>query len=169
MKHTRHRAHNQGGWTLLELLVTIIVVAVLTAGVLLLYRQATGAANTARAEDLLTSIQASVHEIYADENSYSTLDSSVLSGGSLSADRRDPWGGTIHVRPTAGGHHFTISFGRVPHTACLRLGASPVDGGWTSLSINQVGVYDGTQPPNPGAVLSACRSATHDRLTWTSS
>ncbi len=169
MQHTRHRTHNQGGWTLLELLVTIIVVAVLTAGVLLLYRQATGAADTARAEDLLTSIQASVHEIYADENSYSNLDSSVLNAGSLSPDRRDPWGGTIHVRPTAGGHHFTISFGHIPHTACLRLGASPADGDWTSLSINHVGVYDGTELRNPGAILSACRSAAHDRLTWTSS
>ena len=169
MQHTRHRTHNQGGWTLLELLVTIIVVAVLTAGVLLLYRQATGAADTARAEDLLTSIQASVHELYADENSYSNLDSSVLNAGSLSPDRRDPWGGTIHVRPTAGGHHFTISFGHIPHTACLRLGASPADGDWTSLSINHVGVYDGTELPNPGAILSACRSAAQDRLTWTSS
>jgi prepilin-type N-terminal cleavage/methylation domain-containing protein len=158
-----------GGWTLLELLVTIIVVAVLTAGVLLLYRQASSAADTTRAEDLLTSIQASVHELYADANGYSGLDGAVLRLGGLASSESDPWGGAIHVRPTASGRHFTISFRRVPPSACLRLGDGATNAGWSALRIDGVSVYDGATRPNPAAVLSACRSASEDRLTWTSS
>jgi prepilin-type N-terminal cleavage/methylation domain-containing protein len=169
MPHRHPSSRPHGGWTLLELLVTIIVVAVLTAGVLLLYRQATSAADTTQAEDLLTSIQAAVHELYADEDGYRGLDGQVLRSGGLAADRRDPWGGAIHVRSSAGGHHFTISFHRVPHGACLRLGNAPTSAEWTSLRIDGVNVYDGTTPPEPAAVLSACRSAPYDRITWTSS
>ncbi len=169
MNNRRPPSRPHGGWTLLELLITIIVVAVLTAGVLLLYRQATSAADTTRAEDLLTSIQATVHELYADESSYTNLDGAVLRSGGLAADRRDPWGGAIHIRPTAGGRHFTISFRHVPHAACLRLGDGATGADWSSLRIDGESVYDGTTRPAPATVLSACRSAPYDRITWTSS
>lgn len=156
------------GWTLIELLITIIIVAVLTAGVLVLYRQAENAANTTRAEDLLTSIQADVHQLYADRDSYTGLSGNILRDASPGLTARDPWGGTIHIRSTSGGHHFTISFTQVPRSACVRIGSLNTGDDWSSLQIGGVTIQQSDGSINPQSLAAACQQASQNTITWVS-
>ena len=154
-----HRANRKRrGLTLIEAAMVLTILALVVAGVMLFYQNASTSQKISSASGQISAVQQAVRSAYAGRPSYANLRNEDIQGQlptsmvSSASDLRNAFNGPIEVNASnAGGSNgsaFTISFGGLPSEACLRLAA--VDMGRAALGVSVNGTV-GTPPLAPAA------------------
>ena len=116
--------HRKRGFTIIELIAVMIIIAVILGSVLAVVK---GATDNSRITSALASIRAlqtaSVGYYNNNGGSYNNLSLATLASNNLlpanftSGANANPWAGSIVVAPDANANYFDISFTNVPSTA----------------------------------------------------
>lgn len=162
------------GLTLIEAAMVLTILALVVAGVMLFYQNASTSQKISAASGQISAVQQAVRSAYAGRPNYTglanadianQLPTSMVNGAS---DLRNAFGGQIVVAANNGGGSsgsaFTISFAGLPSEACLRLSA--VDMGRAALGISVNG-DTGTPPMAPAAAQDACGTGNNSTIIWT--
>ena len=129
------------GYTLMEILLALAVVGGVIAGAGVLFTQTQGSANLNTAKQQLTSLSASIRELYAGSSSYTGLSGSdLITAGAVPATMVsgsnivDAWGNTVTVA-SPGATTFSIAVTALDQEDCTKLSTSAF-GDFVSLTID---------------------------------
>ena len=164
------------GLTLIEAAMVLTVLALVVAGVMLFYQNATTSQKISQAAGQISSIQQAVRSMFAGQSSYEGLQNaniitalprSMISG---TDGIRNAFNGNVVVAPASSGtglsaNAFTISFAGLPVDACVRLAA--IDIGRSALSLSVNGAAAAAPPFNPTKAQTDCGSNNSSTLVWT--
>jgi len=174
----RNRANrSRRGLTLIEAAMVLTILAIVIAGVVVYYQNASTSQKVSATAGQVSAVQQAIRAAYAGQPNYSGLAAAAIAGQlptSMVAgtnDLRNAFGGQILVSATTGGGSansaFNITFQGLPSDACLRLAAIDMGRAALGISVNGNGGV-GTQPPlNPTAAQSACGDDNTSEITWT--
>lgn len=163
------------GLTLIEAAMVLAILALVVAGVMMFYQNASTNQKITSAASQVSSIQQAVRSMYAGQANYAGLQNSDIISAlpksmqvGTSDSLRNAFNGAIVVDSVANGSNadaaFTIAFSGLPSEACVRLAA--VDIGRSALSI-KIGSGSERQPPvSPGDAQSDCGSGNNSTITW---
>ena len=175
--------NNQGGFTLLELLLVIGLATLLLIASIYTYRMITeGTKATASTRLLMSLHQQAINTATQQESTYTGLayDDTAAAGaaagglspfvvsGLLHVNERNPFDGPIVITPTGGGTTLTMSFGKLSKPACMRL----IQAITSSSELISVGTaaatYTGTanQIPVSAANAAAACNQSSNTVTW---
>jgi len=166
------------GLTLIEAATVLAILALVVAGIMVLYTNADTSRKTTTALNQLATIQQGVRSVYGGQSTYSGLSSeiiansqhlpsSMISGTTI----RHAFNGVVTILPAdAGGGEnsgFSVQFTNVPKDPCVKMVTSDLGRGLFSVSVGgQTRSQTGATPPpfDPGAANTACGSS--NSITW---
>ena len=163
------------GLTLIEAAMVLPILALVVAGVMLFYQNATTSQKISQAAGQISTIQQAVRSMYAGQSTYAGLENaniiqalprSMLVG---TDGLRNAFNGTIVVEPASNGSQsnaaFDITFGGIPSEACVRL--ATVDLGRSAIGI-QINTASMISPPvAPATAQTSCGTGNNSSITWT--
>jgi prepilin-type N-terminal cleavage/methylation domain-containing protein len=127
MKNTYQRS-TQKGFTLIELITVMVIIAIILGAVLAAVKGATDNSRTTSALASVRALQtASVNYYNNNGGSYSNLSLSTLASNNMlpanftSGTNANPWNGNITVAPDANANWFDITLTNVPSAAATSL------------------------------------------------
>ncbi|MFZ9034856.1 MAG: type 4 pilus major pilin [Francisellaceae bacterium] len=121
----------QSGFSLLEIMMALAIVAVIVVGVIVLYGRVSGSSATTQTVQEITQISQSIKSLYASSGDYSGIDNkTVIDAGAV--DQKNYSGTTIRTAipgydievgfDSANNSRFTLSLkGKVTKTQCIDL------------------------------------------------
>jgi len=116
----------------------------------------------------LNQLTTSVQALYASQNSFASLTSTVAVNGKLAPQRMisgtslvNPWNGANTIAADTNPTLFDVTMAGVPADGCNKLATSTTP---VALTINAAAV---TLPVDAGAAVTACSSATSNTLVFT--
>jgi len=167
----------QRGLTLIEAAMVLGIAALVGAGVMLYFQNASIASKTNEAMRQLANVQQSVRSVYSGQSSYTGLAAtdlintravpqSMVQGGT---NLRNAFNGgiTLAAANTGGGtaNSFSVTFSQVPNEACSKMSTMDLGNGLVSLVVNG---NTFTSPPTAAAASAACGTGNGTQsLTWT--
>lgn len=180
MKHTTpftfgafaHRVR-QRGVTLMELIASVAIMAILVVGALTLYGSANSGSNTTQLLRDLTGVQAATKSLFAGQGDFGTvaLNSTLVtakavpSSWSVSGSTiKHQLNGAVTVMGATGS--FTIQLDSIPSDVCTKLLANSASG-WSSVKIGTAGTAI-PFPISPVDAATKCAAATNS-VIFTSS
>lgn len=155
------------GLTLIEAAMVLAILALVIAGVMIFYQNASNNQKLTQAQQQIIAVQQAVNQMYAGQSSKTGLDeadiieslpSSQISGTTI----KNPYNGTISVAAVSTG--FTIASTNVPEDACQRL--ATVDMGRQTQALNIGGNANTSLPVAPGTARTQCAGG-NKTMTWT--
>jgi prepilin-type N-terminal cleavage/methylation domain-containing protein len=127
MKNT-HQQSTQKGFTLIELITVMVIIAVILGSVLAAVKGATDNSRTTSALASVRALQtASVNYYNNNGGSYANLSLSTLASNNMlpanftSGTNANPWNGSITVAPDTNANWFDITLTNVPSSAATSL------------------------------------------------
>ena len=128
---------HERGFTLLELTMSLAIIAVLVGGIVLFFSSASTSQKTADAMYELGNIQQAVHSMYSGQANYSTISTQIIAQsqqipskwGGGTAQLTDPFNGVTNINPEgnaiAGGPAadgaFIVDMDNIPTSACVKM------------------------------------------------
>lgn len=118
------------GFTLIEILMVISVIALISIGAFTFFTQAMDSARSSQAKQSVNGLIVSVRDLYQGQPDYSDLDTqTVIDAGIVpsswavnNGDIENNFGGPVEVNVASDdASRFTITFGGVPETACVEI------------------------------------------------
>jgi len=164
--------------SLLELLLVLAIAALVVAGVMLFFANASASQRTNDAISEVGQIVEVVHSLYGGTTSYSGLSTSVVAASKQlpnkwsdqSSTVVDPFSGTVTITPesASGGSNnaFTVEFDGLPDQACAKM--ATMDFGNVVLDISVDGTDLGNTPATGTNISSVCASgsANQHKIIW---
>ncbi|WP_415912605.1 type 4 pilus major pilin [Neptuniibacter sp. QD37_11] len=152
----------QGGFSLVEIIVVMAILAIGIMGVMSLYGGAKSGSDVNSGSKNLTTIQAAIKASYGMQGNYDGLTLADVQKHSAwpanYAGGKHEWGGTIAIAPATGNTQFTITFNGMPEEACNEMGKL------TYKSFNSLKVGS-TTITKAADTSSACKAT--NVMTWT--
>lgn len=164
--------NRQAGATLLEALAYLTVAAMVTTGVITMFRPGFSNAQATRLMNEVTTLENNVRDLYASQNTYSSISVGSLiqgsavpstlktSGSGGGATLSDTWGGAVTV--AAVGNGAAVQYANVPSDVCQR--ALALGGDWSDIKVNGSDLATGA--PTLAQVNNACNSASGNTIEW---
>lgn len=154
MKHRTNRS-NQTGFSLMELMVVIGIIAVLVIGVLVYKAMAKGDSNVNRETDNVSVIISKIQRLKGGAsygaagadllpiaiNANAIPRSMAITGSTVT----NVWGGAVTIKSTGGG--FYVDYAGVPKEACLAMAGAIAGSTDTTTSINGGSAITGSIDP----------------------
>lgn len=177
MKQLQIKKASTKGFSLIEMMIVIALIAVLLGIALIMYFNANSGGRAYNAQSGLLQLQTAVRTInpspaYTGINEQILIDSdkapsNMVSGNTLT----NVWGGTVTVGPESinGGtdNAFSVTYGSVPRNECSTIVAS-VSQNFAEISVEGTTVRDAANPnPSSATVVSACNN-TSNTIVFTS-
>lgn len=182
MKSLNFNRNTAKGFSLIELLLVLGVLAILLVAAFVVYPQVRDR-NQANAEvSNLTTIKANINNLYASRGgNYDGLTNEVavnarafpqnmVVGDATAADAvQAAWGGVVAVDEGATAREFTITYNEVPQGVCLGL-VSGAAGNFSGIEVGTGGtsLIDSNGQFDPGAAAAACAAADGQTVVFTS-
>jgi prepilin-type N-terminal cleavage/methylation domain-containing protein len=169
--YSKIKKTNSGGFSLIELLIAIAVIAALTAIVFSNMGQATDSALIDREKQRILTLKRVISNAYGQLNSYNGLDNATMLAGSIIPNDMRAGVGEIQnswldagyvLTPTNAGDTYTITSSGVPDDYCNDIGnaINPVTVEFETFTVN------GANIANPPALAAACTNGANV-LAWT--
>lgn len=160
------RTSRQGGLTLMEIALALVVVAVVIAGAIVLYRNGSTSATTQNEVGYLRTTFAEVKQLYGTSNDYGTSDITSTLVTTKAAPQswivnnnlQNSWNGSVTV--TGNSSTFKVTTTNVPSKACIQL--AQFDTNAVAVTVNGSSL---AVPVTPAAASSACSSDTNT-IAW---
>jgi major structural subunit of bundle-forming pilus len=126
----------EAGFTLLELTMSLAIIAVLIGGIVMFFSSASTSQKTSDLMSELGNIQQAVHSMFSGQPNYSTITTSVISDsqqipakwGGGTGTLNDPFNGQVNITPSAaiqGGPAtngaFVVEMDSIPVPACVKI------------------------------------------------
>lgn len=149
--------------------MVLAILAIVIAGVMLFYQNASNSQKLSAANSQLAAIQQAVQSMYAGQPTKSGLQNSdiiqalpksMISGTS---GIHHAFNGDVIVASADAGADYTVSFSNVPNDACIRLAASDLGRSLISLTIN--GAVE-NPPVAPAEAQAKCGGNNQSTLVW---
>lgn len=164
------------GLTLIEAAMVLTILALVVAGVMLFYQNATTSQKISQAASQISSVQQAVRSMYAGQSSYAGLaNENIIQALPRSMQvgatdgLRNAFNGNITVAPANSGGAsaaaFAITFSGLPVEACVRL--ATVDLGRSAIGININSSGNQSPPVAPGTAQDDCGAGNTSSITWT--
>ena len=166
---------HERGFTLLELTMSLAIIAVLVGGIVLFFSSASTSQKTSDAMYELGNIQQAVHSMYSGQANYSTISTQIIAQsqqipskwGGGTAQLTDPFNGATNVTPEgnaiqggpAANGSFVVEMDNIPTSACVKMVTQ-------DLGPSMLGVGVGgppttiTGPISPVAAQASCGGGT---------
>lgn len=154
--------------TLMELIASVAIMAILVVGALTLYSSAQSGSNTTQLLRDLTGVSAATKSLFAGQGSYGTT---AALNATLIASKAIPssWtvsGSTVthqlngNVTVTGNAANFTIQLDAIPQDVCVKL-LSNSSTGWSSVKVGASGTAQTSFPISPVSASTLCSGATN--------
>jgi prepilin-type N-terminal cleavage/methylation domain-containing protein len=152
------------GFTLLELMIALGVMAVLTTSGIVAYRSYQGREDTTRAVESTRQLSNSLMQTYGQTGSFASLSDTDVINGNLKpmtlSDKggkiMNKWGGTVDVAPsTATNRAFAVTWNKVPSGACSGM-SSQLSRDFSTVKVNGSVVKSDTKALDIGQTASMC-------------
>ena len=171
------RTRRQAGFSLVELAMVLAIVALLVAGIMLFFSNASTANKTNDAMTELAAVQQVTRSLYAGQPDYSGLDTAVIAAAkqlpnkwvkaatSLTSPFSAPVLVTVATTNTAA-DSFTVEFDGLPDTACNKM--VTMDLGTSMLSMTAGASTVTARAMTPAEANTACGTGTNNnKIVWT--
>ena len=160
-----NQARNQAGFSLIELLLVLAIIAALAVAAFIVYPRVQAGRNASYESQVLSSAQAGVKALFT-TNNYANLTKAVAFNAEVFPDNmnlsttsiQNQWGGEVAISgstnaavasATSPARHFLITYTNVPTDVCIRLAGAAVQ--------NFGGVF--VDPANGGAVTNIVQNS----------
>lgn len=168
------RNPRERGLTLIEAATVLAILAIVVAGIMVLYRNADMSRKTTAALNQLNTIQSAISTLYSGQSTYSGLtaaaltDSQALPSGMINGSTiRHAFNGVVNIAPAdiggGTGSGFEIEFTNVPKDPCVKIVTFDMGRGLHSVSVN--GGNASAEPLTPAAAISACSNSSNS-IAW---
>lgn len=171
----RSRRPSSRGFSLVEIAMTLAIVAVLVAGTMLFVRSADTASRTRDTMAQVVTVQAAVRSLYHSQASYAGLEGSQVAnsrmvpakwvrGTGAAAALVSPFSTAVTLVPSADGSGFTLTVAALPGEACSKIAAVDMGTALVALRIGTVTVP--ARAMTPAESRTACSSPTSNDVSW---
>jgi len=161
----------QTGYGLIELMLSVLVIAIIIGGVIGIYYLVNSGANATRHQQQLLSLVGAVKDIYRTPTYAGVSATQVIqtkkappnmvSGTGSGATLTNPWSGTITIASTNVGagtdNGFVITTPQIPTSECNSIVAA-LETNFVEVDVNGTTVKDQATPLDPAALTTACAS-----------
>lgn len=163
----------QRGVTLMELIASVAIMAILVVGALTLYGSAQSGSNTTQLLRDLTGVSAATKSLFAGQGSYGSaaaLNSTLIAAKAIPSSWtvsgstiNHQLNGVVTVAGNASGSAFTIQLDSIPQDVCVKL-LSNSSTGWSSIKVGTAGTVRSTFPISPVTASGDCTGTTNSIL-----
>jgi prepilin-type N-terminal cleavage/methylation domain-containing protein len=173
----------QGGFTLIEILLVIGIIAILAIAAFVIYPQVQSSSRANTEQSNITSISAGIKNLYATTHDYATLTGGIanqagvipptMNGGNATstATLSSAWSGAVTISGSdaagaastaVGTRQFRLVYAAMPSAVCIKLIPGMVQ--------NFKAILVGTTPitSDPAATVSACSTTPTTSVTFIS-
>ncbi len=165
------------GFSLVELAMVLAIIALLVAGIMLFFSNASQAAKTNDAMTELAAIQQTVRSLYAGQPAYTGLTAAQVGASGQLPNKWtnggttviDPFGSTVTftvVTTNTAGDSFSVELAGVPQAACNKMLTMDMGTGVLSLKGTAGSAVVG-RGMTPAEAEAACSSQNANTPTWT--
>lgn len=173
----RRDLRNQAGLTLIEVLVSLAIFALVVGGALALFGGASSSQSATQLTSDINAIRASTKSLYFGQGGYGTasLNEVLINGKKIpttmpvsgTAPNRvinHPLNGTVTV--TGATSQFTVTTTNIPTDVCIGM-VSAANTAWQTVRVGTAAAR--TPPVNPTTASSDCAAAANQTIVFTSS
>lgn len=168
----RCRTIRRRGVTLMELIASMAIMAILVVGALSMYSIAQSGSNSTQLLRNLNGVSASVKSLYSGQGGYGTasLNATLISAKVVPSDWSTSGTTITHqlngtVTVTGLTNYFTVAMTSIPSDVCVKLISNSATG-WSSVAVG-TGAAITTFPVSPSTAVTNC-SGTSNTITFTS-
>ena len=170
---TARRVRRNKGFSLVEIAMVLAIIALLVAGVMLFFSNASNAQKTNDAMTELAAVQQVVRSIYAGQPSYNGLTSAVLASSaqlpnkwvSAAGGLVDPFAGAVTVVAVNTDQNFSVTMTNVPNASCNKMVTTDFGTGLLSVATNS-GTAIPARAMTPTEANAACAAGNANTVTW---
>lgn len=177
LKGNDRAKRSRRGLTLIEAAMVLTIMALVVAGVMLFYQNASTSQKISSAAGQVSAVQQAVRAAYAGQPTYSGLSTAAIAGQlptsmvvSGSTDLRNAFNGPITVGSHNGGgtdnSAFTITFSGLPAEACSRLAAVDMGRAALGIVVNNNGGLTLIPPVQPTVAQGYCGTNNNSSIQW---
>lgn len=159
---------NQRGISLIEVLLSMVIIATIIGGAISLFGKANDSAQLQTETKNLTAIRGGVKQLYSTSPSYAGLTTAIATNSGIfpetmkrTAGIKNAWDGDVTVVVNTGNAvMFDVTYKAVPKTSCIGLASQDLNN-WSSIKVGATAVT------SISTASTACSAATND-LTFVS-
>jgi prepilin-type N-terminal cleavage/methylation domain-containing protein len=171
-----HRNRRHSGFSLVELAMVLAIVALLVAGIMLFFSNASTANKTNDAMTELAAVQQVTRSLYAGQPDYTGLDTAVIAAAKQLPNKwvkagtslTSPFSSAVTVvasTTNSANDSFTVTFNGLPDTACNKM--VTMDLGTSMLNLSANGTAVPARAMTPAEANASCNNANNDVVFWT--
>jgi type II secretory pathway pseudopilin PulG len=132
----------EGGWTMTEMIVTLLLVLIAMAGIGMIAKSALTNMKIGDTETEIATLRMQIKQLYKSSADYTGLDNTIAEKAGVIPDSmlksngiRNSWNGNVTLVPGSDPNTFLITLESIPQTACEKL-ATYQSGSWKEVSVN---------------------------------
>jgi major structural subunit of bundle-forming pilus len=171
------RLRRRGGFSLVEIAMVLAIIALLVAGIMLFFNNASNAQKSNEGAEEVAAVSQVVRSLWEGQPDYSSLSSAAIaSSGQLPSKwvkgtaLTSPFNATLTVGSTNTNTNFFISMSGIPNLACTKFATTDMGTGLISAAIDGTAQTFPMTPANAsGTSTGQCMStanANNHTITW---
>lgn len=177
MRNKNNFNKRQRGFTLVEVAMVLAIAALLIAGVMLFFNNASQARQTNDALQEVAAVQQTVRSLYSGQPDYTGLDTAIVASSkqlpakwanTTSSTVSNPFGSSVTIAATSSANQFMLTFNGIPDAACSKMVTMDMGTGMAALQVGSAGSVT-ARAMTPSEANAACigGNSPGNTIEWT--